>query len=106
MKAIKGVLRDPIEHQQAKFGHDLESVERTPVRDWVHNWLSDIVRSNNKTSKTVMITVGIGKTSRLLRLRNDFRLLDESIMSNMAKSYLKSKNRLILLDNEVLLLLL
>ena len=100
-RAIKDTLREPPKNKEAKFAHDFEKVRSSPVSDWIKSWISDIIRANNWTLKTVMITVGIGKTTRLLKMRSDFRLLDEKARSSLGKAYSKSKNRLILLDNEV-----
>ncbi len=66
----------------------------------MRGWLTDMIRADNRTTKTNIIMVGIGKSTMLLRMRSDFHPFDESARSVMAKAYSKSKNRLILLDNE------
>jgi len=48
-----------------------------------------------------MMVMGIRENTRLLKLRNDFHYFDETLRTNMSKAYQKSKNRLILIDNEV-----
>ncbi len=100
-RAIREVMKEPLENQEAKFEHDVEQIQKSPVGDWVKSWLADTIRANNRTTRTVMITVGIGKTARLLRMRNDFHMLDESSKAAIGKAYSKAKNRLILLDNDV-----
>lgn len=98
---MRDIMKEPIENQEAKFSNDVKQILRFPVGDWISSWLADIVRANNRTLRTVMITVGIGKTARLLRMRNDFHMLDESSKAIIGKAYSKAKNRLILLDNDV-----
>ena len=100
---MKKTVRDPVEKRMAQFAHDFECVKKTTIKDWTNDWLCDIIRANNRTIKTTIKTVGMGKTTRLLKMRIDFCLLDENVKSCMAKAYLNSKNRLIILDNEVLL---
>ena len=91
-----------MENRTIKFAHDLNKLNNDTTKEWVFNWLSDLVRADNQTSNTHLITLGLRKTSQLLRMRNDFFLLDEFQKLCISQAYNKAKNRLILLDNEVI----
>ena len=93
-------MREPVESNMAEFAHDIDKISKVTVEDWINSWVSDVIRANNRTLTTRMIMVGLGKTSILFRMRSDFRLLEESAKSQIAKAYSKSKNRIIILDNE------
>ena len=81
----------------------LESVKKNTVKKWVDSWLCDLIRADNRTLKSIIMSVGLGKTTRLLKTRNDFHLLDDPIKNSMAKAYVNSKNRIFIIDNEVIL---
>lgn len=91
------------EAQTAKFLHDFEQLKKWTLVNWVNNWLSDLIRANNQTPNTRIISVGIGKTTRLFRLRSDFQLLDYTVKPKIIKAYRNAKNRVIILDNKVIL---
>jgi len=97
---MKEIMKESPENLEAKFSHDVQKLSTNTVEDWIKAWIADIIRANNRTPSTRMISVGIGKTTRLFRMRNDFRAIDEFSKNLISKAYVKAKNRLIILDNE------
>jgi len=97
-------MSESVENKEAKFAHDFDKLKSDTVIGWVYSWLADLIRANNLTPNTHMIIIGIGKTTQIFRRRNDFLVVDEATKSKIVKAYTKSKNRLILLDNEVLII--
>ena len=77
-------------------------VNKITLEEWINNWLSDNIRGSNQYTTSKMIIVGLGRTARLLRVRNDFHTIDGFATNRMSKAYKKSQSRLIILDNEVL----
>lgn len=77
-------------------------VNKITLEDWTDNYVSGLIRANNSSPDYKLIIVGIGKTTRLMRLRNNFQLLDVPAKSAIAEAYRNSKKRMIILDNEVL----
>jgi hypothetical protein len=96
-------MSESVEDKEAKFRHDFDKLKSDTVSGWVYNWLADLIRANNQTPNTHMIIIGIGRTTQIFRRRNDFLVIDEATKTKIVKTYIKSKNRLILLDNEVIL---
>ena len=96
------MINEPAETQTAKFLHDFEQLKKWTLADWVDDWLSDLIKANNQTLNTRIISVGMGKTTRLFRLRSDFQLLDHTIKPKIVKAYRNAKNRVIILDNKVI----
>jgi len=94
-------MTEPKEDKIAKCNHDFERLVNDTVDNWVRDWLADLIRANNQTSNTHLTTLGIGKTTRLLRTRIDFCSVDEYQRYLISEVYENSSNRLILLDNEV-----
>eukprot|EP00830_Metopus_es_P006955 TRINITY_DN1658_c0_g2_i1.p1 TRINITY_DN1658_c0_g2~~TRINITY_DN1658_c0_g2_i1.p1 ORF type:complete len:988 (+),score=161.66 TRINITY_DN1658_c0_g2_i1:67-3030(+) len=99
-KALKACINADKLKQMAIFEKDYQKVSQSTISDWTKSWISDHIRANNRTSKTIIMSVGMGKTTRLLKMRNDFSPLNEVVKSAMAKGYQRSKNRVIILDNE------
>lgn len=94
-------MEEPKKSKVAKFMHDFKGLGSDTVDTWVFDWLADMIRSCNQTMDTHLIILGIGKSTRLLRIRNDFSPVDEYQKYLISRAYETAKNRLILLDNEV-----
>jgi hypothetical protein len=94
-------MTEPENSKVAKYNHDFNGLANDTIDGWVRDWLADLIRSNNQTSNTRLLILGIGKTTRLLRTRIDFCSVDEYQRYMISKAYENSTNRLILLDNEV-----
>lgn len=98
---INALSNETQETQKAKFSHDFEYLKEYTLSSWVNDWVSDLIRANNQTPNTRIISVGMGKTTRLFRMRSDFNLLDYNEKPKIIKAYRQARNRVIILDNKV-----
>lgn len=100
-RAFHALATENPETQKAKFRHDLKKLKECTLASWVNDWILDLVRANNQTPDSRIISVGMGKTTRLFRMRSDFLLLDYTQRPKIVQAYKKAKNRVIILDNKV-----
>lgn len=98
---IHGILSDSENSKVARFAHDFNKLKDCTLGSWLDDWVASLIRADNRSSDYHVVLVGLGKTVRLLRMRNDFRAVDLDVKAAMVKAYRRAKNRVIVLDNKV-----